>query len=340
MGYSKELFHDEGIPASPLAQKNRLNTRDVRHKLPEISKNKTRRSDASFAGWSFQHLRKRYERLQSAARYRIDVMRSQIFDRKNLLKAAIVVVAYLLIVRQNAPDSVVVGDQNPAYVLNVAETAPISQEGGAFRSGGAEVSETLMPEPTRIAEPIISAVKSVEAPQRMPKMKAAEKPATPQNANPHAPVSHNNLMTAEVKAYIERFAPVAVAEMKKYGIPASISLAQGLVESRAGTSKLAVKNNNHFGIKCFSKNCAKGHCTNHEDDTHKDFFRKFNTGWESWRAHSIMISSGRYAKLKKHGRDYKKWANGLQEVGYATDKGYARKLIEVIERYNLQRYDR
>lgn len=140
-------------------------------------------------------------------------------------------------------------------------------------------------------------------------------------------------------SYIKRFGPTAVAEMQKYGVPASISLAQGLVESRAGTSKLAIGNNNHFGIKCFSRRCPKGHCTNATDDTHKDFFRKFATPWESWRAHSKMISTGRYARLKKYGRDYRKWAYGLKSLGYATDRAYAQKLIGIIERYHLDQYD-
>ena len=141
-------------------------------------------------------------------------------------------------------------------------------------------------------------------------------------------------------AYIKRFAPIARAEMAKYGVPASISLAQGLIESRSGTSKLAVNNNNHFGMKCFSKSCRKGHCSNFTDDTHKDFFLKFGTAQQSWRAHSILLSSGRYAKLKKYGRDYRRWASGLKSVGYATDRTYAQKLIGVIERYDLHKYDR
>ena len=128
--------------------------------------------------------------------------------------------------------------------------------------------------------------------------------------------------------------------MRQYGVPASISLAQGLIESRAGTSKLAVENNNHFGMKCFSRNCRKGHCTNFTDDSHKDFFLKFTNPWDSWRKHSQMISTGRYARLKRYGRDYRAWANGLKSVGYATDRGYASKLIGVIERYELYQYDR
>lgn len=159
-------------------------------------------------------------------------------------------------------------------------------------------------------------------------------------ANEAAPVGARQLTREMAETYISRFHPIAVAEMRRYGIPASISLAQGLVESRAGASKLAVRNNNHFGIKCFSRRCRKGHCSNFTDDTHKDFFRIFASPWESWRAHSLMISTGRYARLKKYGRDYRKWAYGLKSLGYATDATYADKLVEMIEAYELQQYDR
>jgi len=155
-----------------------------------------------------------------------------------------------------------------------------------------------------------------------------------------APVNAADMNTGQADDYIERYAKIAIAEMEKFGVPASISLAQGLIESRAGRSKLATSNNNHFGIKCFSHNCRAGHCSNFTDDSHKDFFRKFNNPWESWRAHSQMISTGRYAKLKKYGHNYKNWAYGLKSVGYATDRTYAEKLIGVIERYNLNRFDR
>jgi hypothetical protein len=92
--------------------------------------------------------------------------------------------------------------------------------------------------------------------------------------------------------------------------------------------------------KCFSRRCRKGHCSNFTDDTHKDFFRKFPSPWESWREHSRMISSGRYAKLKKNGRDFRKWAIGLKQLGYATDSKYDIKLIEMIEKHELWKYDR
>jgi flagellum-specific peptidoglycan hydrolase FlgJ len=157
--------------------------------------------------------------------------------------------------------------------------------------------------------------------------------------NDAAPIAVDELAEAQAREYIERYAPIAVAEMKKYGIPASISLAQGLVESRAGHSTLARKNNNHFGIKCFSRKCKKGHCSNHTDDTHKDFFRKFPSAWESWRAHSQMLAQGRYTVLQKHGNNYRAWAEGLKELGYATDRKYDVKLIGMIERYDLSRFD-
>ena len=175
---------------------------------------------------------------------------------------------------------------------------------------------------------------------------AAEKPKTAPKKekskpkNDAAPVNVESIKGDRSAAFIQKYSGVARQEMAKYGIPASISLAQGLIESRAGTSKLAVQNNNHFGMKCFSRNCRKGHCSNHTDDTHKDFFLKFSDPKLSWRAHSILLASGRYAKLKKYGKDYKRWAYGLKSVGYATDKTYAEKLIRTIERYDLHQFDR
>ncbi len=142
------------------------------------------------------------------------------------------------------------------------------------------------------------------------------------------------------RAYISRFAEVAKVEMRKYGIPASITLAQGLIESNAGESRLVSENNNHFGIKCFSSKCRKGHCSNYTDDSHKDFFRKFGTAWESYRAHSLMLQGRRYKELKRLGnKDYKGWARGLKQAGYATDTRYAQKLINIIEELKLYQYD-
>lgn len=139
--------------------------------------------------------------------------------------------------------------------------------------------------------------------------------------------------------YVKRFVSVAQAEMEKYDIPASITLAQGLLESQHGESQLAKNNNNHFGIKCFARRCKKSHCSNFEDDSHKDFFIKYQSAWESYRAHSKLLSGKRYKHLKAHGKDYKAWAKGLQSTGYATSKQYSKKLIRLIEDLELTQYD-
>lgn len=142
------------------------------------------------------------------------------------------------------------------------------------------------------------------------------------------------------ETYVTRYAKVAQTEMVKFGIPASIILAQGLLESDAGDSKLAVRNRNHFGVKCFSRSCKKGHCSNFTDDSHKDFFRVYQSPWESYRAHSHLLNAPRYKKLYQLGRtDYKSWAMGLKRAGYATDKFYGEKLINLIDDLNLHQYD-
>ncbi len=140
--------------------------------------------------------------------------------------------------------------------------------------------------------------------------------------------------------YVRRYASVARSEMDKYGIPASITLAQGLLESDAGGSKLSRKNKNHFGMKCFSRKCKKGHCSNFSDDSHKDFFRIYKSAWASYRAHSELLMGKRYRHLQRYGKNYKKWAYGLRKAGYATDKKYAQKLIAIIEQLHLDEFDR
>lgn len=140
--------------------------------------------------------------------------------------------------------------------------------------------------------------------------------------------------------YVERFGEVARSEMRKFGIPASIKLAQGLLESSAGDSRNAKENNNHFGIKCFSRKCKRGHCAFLEDDHWADRFRKYDSAWESYRAHSKFLEGSRYKHLKKLGTtDYESWAHGLKKAGYATDKNYAKKLIKIIEDLSLYKFD-
>lgn len=140
-------------------------------------------------------------------------------------------------------------------------------------------------------------------------------------------------------AYIAKYSGMAVEQMKQYGIPASITLAQGLLESDAGRSTLATKCNNHFGIKCHSD--WKGRKTYHDDDKRQECFRCYSNAEESFRDHSLFLANGaRYKSLFKLGvTDYKGWAKGLKAAGYATSPTYATKLIEIIERYGLDRYD-
>ena len=141
-------------------------------------------------------------------------------------------------------------------------------------------------------------------------------------------------------SYVQKYAAIAQAEKDKFGIPASIILAQGLLESNVGESRLTQRNQNHFGIKCFSRHCKTGHCSNFTDDTHKDFFRKYKSAWESFREHSQFLQQSRYAKLKKLShRDYRNWAFGLKSCGYATDPRYAQKLVAIIEGLQLNRFD-
>lgn len=141
-----------------------------------------------------------------------------------------------------------------------------------------------------------------------------------------------------VQHYLNRYAEIARKEMVDYGIPASITLAQGLLESNAGDSKLAVNSNNHFGIKC-RKKCLGCTCRNYGDDTRYDMFRVFTSAAESFREHSELLNTSRYARLKAHGSDYKKWAHGLKACGYATDKNYGHKLVKIIENLGLDAYD-
>jgi len=138
--------------------------------------------------------------------------------------------------------------------------------------------------------------------------------------------------------YIAKYAPAAIRAMNSYGIPASITLAQGLLESNAGGSKLARESNNHFGIKCRRK-CRGCTCRNYTDDDVYDMFRVFESVWESYEEHAVLLSSPRYKHLQKFGSDYKSWAYGLRRAGYATDKTYAQKLIRIIRNLNLDQYD-
>lgn len=139
--------------------------------------------------------------------------------------------------------------------------------------------------------------------------------------------------------YIETFAPIAVREMHQHGIPASITLSQAILESGDGNSELARRANNHFGIKCGGS--WDGPSVRHDDDARNECFRKYRDAEESFTDHSLFLAGGRrYQFLFDLGsRDYKKWAKGLQKAGYATHPSYASRLIDLIERHELHRFD-
>lgn len=148
----------------------------------------------------------------------------------------------------------------------------------------------------------------------------------------------NPVPTDNVSAYVQQFAEIAQEEMRQYGIPASITLAQGVLESGAGNGELVKKANNHFGIKCHD---WKGAVVYHDDDAAGECFRKYSLAKFSYRDHSLFLTNrGRYSSLFKLPKDdYKGWAKGLRAAGYATDKKYPDKLIRIVEKYQLYRYD-
>jgi len=153
-------------------------------------------------------------------------------------------------------------------------------------------------------------------------------------------VPENLSYTERVKFYIATYEDIAKEEMRVYGIPASITLAQGILESGAGRGELSLRANNHFGIKCHKT--WKGERVYHDDDELQECFRKYKNPENSFKDHSLFLTQrSRYKSLfslKKD--DYKGWAKGLKKAGYATDPKYPNKLIRIIETYNLDQYDR
>lgn len=141
-----------------------------------------------------------------------------------------------------------------------------------------------------------------------------------------------------IRNYISTYKDIAIAEMQRSGVPASIKLAQGIHETMAGTSDLVIKSNNHFGIKC--KTGWSGESVSHDDDLRGECFRKYPSSSDSYRDHSNFLkNSQRYASLfKLDPLDYKSWAHGLKKAGYATNPKYPVIIIKLVEDYNLQDY--
>jgi flagellum-specific peptidoglycan hydrolase FlgJ len=150
----------------------------------------------------------------------------------------------------------------------------------------------------------------------------------------------NPKLSSYTLAYIRKYASIAVKEMHEYKIPASITLAQGILESGNGRSVLALKSNNHFGIKCHTR--WTGEKVYHDDDEKGECLRKYQYPETSYNDHSLFLTQRkRYAFLFDYSiRDYKKWAYGLRKAGYATDKKYPVKLLKIISNYKLYEFDK
>ena len=148
-----------------------------------------------------------------------------------------------------------------------------------------------------------------------------------------------NTVEQKINFYVKKYAPAATKNMRFFKIPASITLAQGILESGYGEGTLAKKANNHFGIKCHKE--WKGKSITHDDDEKDECFRSYKNPLRSYRDHSLfLVDRDRYSSLFTLNRkDYKGWAVGLKAAGYATDPKYADKLISIIERFNLTRFD-
>ena len=141
-------------------------------------------------------------------------------------------------------------------------------------------------------------------------------------------------------SYVKKYTPIARVEQEKFGIPVSITLAQGLLESDAGGSRLSKSATNHFGIKCFSHSCKKGHCKNFTDDTHKDFFMKYQDGTQSYRDHSRFLHDNkRYKECFKQDSP-ELFAKELKRAGYADTANYDTLLINLISSLDLKYFDK
>ena len=184
-----------------------------------------------------------------------------------------------------------------------------------------------------------SANKELSKVERIQKKPKIESSKVIINETKIKPIPKNASYTEVVGIYIDNYSEIAKEEMVQYGIPASITLAQGILESGAGRSALSKKSNNHFGIKCHKG--WTGQRVFHDDDELQECFRKYKDPKYSFRDHSLFLTQrSRYEGLFAYKKnDYKSWAKGLRKAGYATDPKYPQKLINIIETYQLYSYD-
>ncbi len=182
-------------------------------------------------------------------------------------------------------------------------------------------------------------VNTEQAPAKENTTKRRIPPVAPKTyETPPAKTTTTKTYVSDTERYIDTYKDIAQVEMRLYEIPASITLAQGILESASGNGRLSVEANNHFGIKCHEWTGKKIY---HDDDKKQECFRKYNDAKYSFRDHSLFIAQrDRYSKLfQLRKEDYRGWAKGLQAAGYATDKKYPQKLISLIELYELYKYD-
>ncbi len=191
--------------------------------------------------------------------------------------------------------------------------------------------------PTKRPTPQV--VKVEEKPEVKPAPTQVEKPKQNQTTETLEATSKVKVTTEIVLAYIENYKDIAKKNMANHGVPASIALAQAILESGAGTGTLCRKANNHFGIKCHKDWNGPG--VNHDDDELQECFRQYENAYDSYQDYAAFLRGRKWYdplfKLEKN--DYKGWAKGLKKAGYATDPAYPTKLIGIIERYQLQKYD-
>jgi flagellum-specific peptidoglycan hydrolase FlgJ len=183
-------------------------------------------------------------------------------------------------------------------------------------------------------------IKSVDTKTNPAKDIAEEKPKATENKSSEVLVATSKVKvtTEDVKKYISTYSEIAKNEMRTNNVPASITMAQAILESGTGFGTLAMNANNHFGIKCHTG--WTGETVKHDDDALQECFRKYTTVKQSFEDHSIFLKRKRYENLFKLDKgDYEGWAKGLKAAGYATDPQYPQKLIGLIERYELYQLD-
>lgn len=238
-----------------------------------------------------------------------------------------------------------VDEITPSYPANVSKALKSVLVRDSIIKAQIEASEVKVA-PSDMIPPVAPLIKS----KPIGAVKAVTKPVTKPVVKVVPTVKKKTVVPANQLQYIQMYKHLAIAEMRRTGVPASITLAQGLIESKHGTSKLAKKSDNHFGIKCPGRVCKYGggrHCSQQKDDYWWDRFINYQSVEDSFRDHSdFLAGQGRWAgktnykRLFKHGRNYTQWAHGLKASGYATCKTYDWDLINIINRLKLYEYDK